>query len=111
VEVPYRLTAREEEHAMLDRTSQFAIFAVALVAFPALATLTAIAGADDRIPDSKVVRWVEKAVAERQPRPEEKRFDEIGWVTDLRTAIQLGKEHHRPIFLNTGGGRINMGRC
>lgn len=61
--------------------------------------------------DANVVRWVEKTVAERQPAREDKRFDEIGWVTDIRTAIKLGKEHNRPIFLYTGDGRINTGRC
>ena len=85
--------------------------AILLAAFAASPVLTAAVWADDRIPDSKVVRWVEKTVAERQPRPEDKRFDEIGWVTDIRTAITLGKEHNRPIFLNTGTGRINTGRC
>jgi hypothetical protein len=39
------------------------------------------------------------------------RFDEIGWVTDIRTALRLGKEYNRPIFLYTGDGRINTGRC
>ena len=63
------------------------------------------------IPDAKVVRWVEKTVAERQAPAEDKRFDEIGWVTDVRTAIELGKEHNRPIYLFTGDGRINTGRC
>jgi hypothetical protein len=63
------------------------------------------------IPDAHVVRWVEQTVAERQAPPEEKRFDEIGWVTDIRTAIELGKEYNRPIFLFTGNGRINTGRC
>jgi hypothetical protein len=88
--------------------ARFAILAAAL----AISSIpTNVAWADDRIPDSKVVRWVEKTVAERQPRPEDKRFDEIGWVTDIRTAITLGKEHNRPIFLNTGTGRINTGRC
>ena len=29
----------------------------------------------------------------------------MAWVTDIRTAIQLGKEHNRPIFLYTGNGR------
>ena len=65
----------------------------------------------ETISDGKVVRWVEKTVVERQPTPEDKRFDEIGWVTDIRTAIKLGKEHNRPIFLYTGDGRINTGRC
>jgi hypothetical protein len=63
------------------------------------------------ISDAKVVGWVEKTVAERQPTASDKRFDEIGWVTDIRTAIRLGKEHNRPIFLYTGDGRINTGRC
>jgi hypothetical protein len=61
--------------------------------------------------DGEVVRWVEKAVVERQATPEDKRFDEIGWVADIRTAIKLGKEHNRPIFLFTGNGPINTGRC
>jgi hypothetical protein len=63
------------------------------------------------ISDGTVVHWVEKTVAERQVTPEDKRFDEISWVTDIRTAINLGKEHNRPIFLYTGNGRINTGRC
>ena len=67
--------------------------------------------AKDSISDGKVVRWVEQTVAERQPPPEDKRFDEIGWGTDIRTAIKLGKEHNRPIVLYTGDGRINTGRC
>jgi hypothetical protein len=97
---------------MLERrTPHFAILALVIVVCSVFATIAATAGADDRISDSKVVRWVEKAVAERQLRPEDKRFDEIGWVTDIRTAIKLGKEHNRPIFLNTGAGRINTGRC
>jgi hypothetical protein len=71
----------------------------------------AIASARDTISDAKVIRWVEKTVAERQPSAEDKRFDEIGWVTDIRTAIKLGKEHNRPIFLLTVDGQVNTGRC
>ena len=63
------------------------------------------------VSDGGVVRWVDKTVAERQPTADDKRFDEIGWVTDIRTAVRLGKEHNRPIFLYTGDGRINTGRC
>jgi hypothetical protein len=63
------------------------------------------------ISDAKVVQWVEKTVAERQPTAADKRFDEIAWVTDIRTAIRLGRESNRPIFLYTGDGRINTGRC
>lgn len=76
-----------------------------------LGGVVAAAWAADSISDRKVVRWVEKTVADRQPPPEDKRFDEIGWVTDIRTAIKLGKEYNRPIVLYTGDGRINTGRC
>ena len=61
--------------------------------------------------DAEVVEWVHKRVEERQPTTEERRFDEIGWAADIRTAIKLGKEHNRPIFLFTMDGRINTGRC
>jgi hypothetical protein len=79
-----------------------------LVFGSAVATGCATAGS---LPDGKVVGWVQKTVAERQATAEDKRFDEIGWVTDIRTAIKLGKEYNRPIFLYTGDGRINTGRC
>ena len=94
-----------------QRTSRLAILTAALAVLPVPAPIFRISWADDKISDSKVVRWVEKTVAERQPRPEDKRFDEIGWAPDIRTAIKLGKEHNRPIFLSTGQGRINTGRC
>ncbi len=70
-------------------------------------------GPDGRaaISDGDVVRWVEKTIAERQPTAQDKLFDRIAWVTDIRTAIELGKKHNRPIFLSNGDGRINTGRC
>lgn len=63
------------------------------------------------VSDAGVVRWVDKTVAERQPAAGDKRFDEIGWAPGIRDAIRLGTENDRPIFLYTGNGRINTGRC
>jgi hypothetical protein len=78
----------------------------------ALCLATLGRAADSRPPaDTEIVAWVEKRVEERQPSAQDRRFDEIGWATDLSTAIRLGKEHHRPIFLFTMDGRINTGRC
>jgi hypothetical protein len=57
------------------------------------------------------VAAVRQRVAELQPRPEEKRFDEIGWARDIREARRLAAQHHRPIFLFTHDGRMNIGRC
>ena len=67
--------------------------------------------AQGTISDAAIVRWVDKTVAERQPSAEDRRFDEIAWASDIRAAIKLGQEHNRPIFLYTGDGRINTGRC
>jgi hypothetical protein len=93
---------------MLDRlTPRLTLLIVTLVLTAGAATTWAKVS----ISDAKIVRWVEKTVAERQPPPEDKRFDEIGWAPDIRTAIKLGKEHNRPILLLTVDGRINTGRC
>ena len=96
---------------MIDQRNAYGAVLVVGLIVGVIGAGTAPAAAGDRISDAKVVRWVEKTVAERQPRAEDKRFDEIAWVTDLRTAINLGKESNRPIFLFTGDGRINTGRC
>jgi hypothetical protein len=55
--------------------------------------------------------WIDRRVAEWQPTREERRFDDIAWVDDLRTALKLGKQHNRPVFLFTHDGRMAVGRC
>ena len=86
-------------------------FGVLLIAALVVGGIAATTLAKDRISDAKIVRWVEKTVAERQPPADDKRFDEIGWVTDIRTAIALGTEYKRPIYLMTVDGQVNTGRC
>jgi hypothetical protein len=58
-----------------------------------------------------VKQWVDQKVADCEPRPEERRFDETGWVADIRTALKLAKEHNRPVFLFTHDGHMAVGRC
>ena len=53
--------------------------------------------------DAKIAAW--------SPKPAEKRFDEIGWAQDIRTALKLAKETRRPVFLFTMDGQVNIGRC
>lgn len=55
--------------------------------------------------------WVKHRVQELQPTAVDRRFDEIGWSKDIRTALRLAAEHKRPVFLFTHDGRINTGRC
>jgi RNA polymerase sigma-70 factor (ECF subfamily) len=52
--------------------------------------------------DEKVRAW--------QPRPEERRFDEIGWAKDLPQALRLAAEHDRPVLVVAHVGRLNVGR-
>ena len=54
---------------------------------------------------------IDKLVAERQPTAGERRFDEIGWLTDIREALRLAKETKRPVLLFTHDGRMAVGRC
>jgi hypothetical protein len=61
--------------------------------------------------DHRVQARVDERVAEWWPKPDEKRFDQIGWAADIRTARKLAAAHDRPVFLFTMDGRVNLGRC
>jgi hypothetical protein len=54
---------------------------------------------------------IDRRIADWQPTKDERRFDDIPWVEDLRTALKLAKKHDRPVFLFTHDGRMNIGRC
>jgi hypothetical protein len=69
------------------------------------------APAEDVPGSDRVVAWTDERVKEWQPTAAERRFDEIGWARDIRTARRLAEKHHRPVFLFTMQGRINIGRC
>ena len=79
------------------------------IAIAVLSMMVLIAGATAAETGDRA--WVDQRVRELQPRPEEKRFDEIGWANDIRDAKELAKQHQRPVFLFTHDGRMNIGRC
>ena len=58
-----------------------------------------------------VAAWVDRKVEDCSPKPEERRFDQTGWLTDIRSALELAKRHNRPVFLFTHDGHIGLGRC
>ena len=62
-------------------------------------------------PAGDVASWVDKKVADCAPKPEERRFDRTGWLTEIRPALELAKQHDRPVFLFTHDGRMGLGRC
>jgi hypothetical protein len=55
--------------------------------------------------------WVDARVQACQPTAEERRFDQIGWLTNIRAAEQLARQHDRPVFLFTHDGHMALGRC
>lgn len=55
--------------------------------------------------------WVAKRVEQWQPKPSERKFDQIGWATDVRAGLALAKKHNRLFFLFMHDGRIAKGRC
>jgi hypothetical protein len=59
----------------------------------------------------KDLSWVDQRVADWQMKPSERKFDQIGWLTDIRAALDLAKKNNRPVFLFTHDGRMAIGRC
>lgn len=58
-----------------------------------------LVGDENRTADQDGLRArVEKRVQAWQPRREERRLDDIGWAKDIRDALHLARQHHRPIF-------------
>ena len=74
------------------------------------AALAAVAAAPAP-PADDVADWVDRKVAACAPKPEERRFDRTGWLTDIRSALELAERHNRPVFLFTHDGRMGLGRC
>jgi hypothetical protein len=93
-----------EEHSMSKLKLAGILIMVSIVGGSSVAQQASVSNAD-------LTNFVNKRVQEWQPTKEEKRFDEIGWVKDIRTAERLAKEHGRPVFLFTQDGRMNTGRC
>lgn len=67
--------------------------------------------AQSPIADSYRVKWVDRRVAQIRPKPADKGFEAVGWVSTLRQAFDLGREHQRPVFVFTYSGHIDQGRC
>ena len=55
--------------------------------------------------------WIDRRIEAWQPTKDERRFDDIAWAADLRTAMKLAKQHDRPVFLFTHDGHMAIGRC
>src|SRR5215207_8164439 len=47
-------------------------------------------------PSADFSAWIDQKVLDCAPKPEERRFDQTGWLADIRSAIALAKQHNRP---------------
>jgi RNA polymerase sigma factor (sigma-70 family) len=88
--------------------SKLAATVTAVIALTTSATFLWWGGGDDDRPRDFVE--IERRVREWQPTPDERRFDEIGWVRTIAGSFQLARESGRAVVLLTQSGRINLGR-
>jgi hypothetical protein len=72
----------------------------------ATGVLSPSAGAGDRpaTSDETLIARVDHRIDAWQPTKDERRLDDIGWAKDIRDALHLAAEHHRPVFLFTYSG-------
>jgi RNA polymerase sigma factor (sigma-70 family) len=90
--------------------AKLATGAVALAAVVSTAAFIGWGGVpDDPVPPE--FEQVDRRVREWQPRPEERRFDEIAWARDLKEAIRLSKESGRPVVVLAHVAYVNTGRA
>lgn len=82
---------------------------VALAAVVSTAAFIGWGGVPDDPPPPDLER-VDRRVREWQPRPDERRFDEIAWAKDLAEAVRLAKESGRPVFVLAHVAHVEMGR-
>ena len=74
------------------------------------AVLTAAVGIT-AVAAERDAKWVDQRIREWQPTEREKRWESIGWVSNLSTAQKLAREQKRPVFMFTLDGKMNVGRC
>lgn len=81
------------------------------VFYTAASGAIALQAAEQEPADADLVAWTDGKLAQWQPTPAERRFDEIGWADSLTAARKLSAESGRPVFLFTLDGQIAIGRC
>ena len=82
-----------------------------MIAATALVMCAGALRAAESPPAAGDAAWVDAKVEACAPKAAERRFDQTGWLTDIRSALDLAKKHNRPVFLFTHDGRMGLGRC
>ena len=98
-------------YSLMDRRTALAVCGSSVLTSLGWAGRALSAADAKRIGDADVAAWVEQRVQAWQPTAAERRFDDIAWVKDIRTAERLAGQHQRPVFLFTHDGHMAIGRC
>ncbi len=80
------------------------VLTASLAAAASLLSLRAVCGETPAADPDGLTARVEKRVQAWQPTQAERRLDDIGWAKDIRDALRLAREHHRPLFLFSYSG-------
>ena len=70
------------------------------------AALQAPSGSGPADEFARIDRWVQ----DWQPTETDRKFEQIGWVKDIPSAMKLARQHGRPVFVFTHKGQVNLGR-
>lgn len=63
------------------------------------------------VADGYLRRWVDKRTRQMNARFVRGRYEKIGWADGIGHALEVAKQHQRPVFLFTLDGHMNSGRC
>ena len=64
-----------------------------------------------QLADGYLETWITRRAAQLTHRFSRRPLDEIGWADSIQQAVQLAKQHERPVLLFTLDGHMNSGRC
>ena len=76
-----------------------------------LAVVLTAAASRAEAPKNDLPKWLDERIAKIWPTASEKRFDEVGWATEILAGRELAKKNNRPVFLFTHDGHMAVGRC
>ena len=64
-----------------------------------------------QVADGYLETWLTTRTRQLDARMSERTFDSVGWANTIQGALDLAKQHARPVFLFTLDGHMDSGRC
>lgn len=86
-------------------------FPVHRALFAGLLLTTCAVPVQAEVADGFLCQWVDKRIQQMNARFVRGRYETIGWASGIGHALDVAKQHQRPVFLFTLDGHMNSGRC